>query len=263
MKVRGPGPVGSGQPPAPPPPAMFQLGQEDHGNISMHLTLSASSNRDSSELLELPGLPPHGVPSTRMGAMFSYHTCGDLCGRLVLLPCSHNCATVQQNGWALFSHPTEIRTRPMERRQRLQRADSGPRSQRLRVFVLFLPCSCYCREAAAPKCDTQAQPEVSPKPGATSQDPQSEAPSPKPTHEENKGCCKAASPDAVCYAAPRQPKLTVTMPELCLKTSLVTGMHRPDTTALCLQSAALSKKYSEMPRDWLILSLLRRLQWAK
>lgn len=54
------------------------------------------------------------------------------------------------------------------------------------MFVLFLLCSYHHCEAAAPKCDARAQPELNPKPGAECQVPQSEAASLKPTQEKKK-----------------------------------------------------------------------------
>ena len=50
-----------------------QMEQEDNVNISMCFTLSASTNQDSSELLVLPGIPFHGIPTMCIGAMCPRH----------------------------------------------------------------------------------------------------------------------------------------------------------------------------------------------
>lgn len=127
------------------------------------------------------------------------------------------------------------------------------------MFVLSLLCSCYHCEAAAPKCDAWAQPELNPKPGAKSQVPQSEVASLKPTQEKKKCCCKPASLGAVCYTAPLQQKLTITMSArcLCLKNSLFTGVQCLYTVVPTFTiTSTLQKVFYEMQRDWLTMSLL-------
>lgn len=80
--------------------------------------------------------------------------------------------------------------------------------------MFFLLCAYHHCEAAAPKGGAWAQPELNPKPGAEPQVPQSEAASLKPTQEKKKCCCKPASLGAVCYTAPLQQKLTITMSDV-------------------------------------------------